>query len=339
MNDMTYEEFQEYIMKNTPQTLPTDYANADIRIDHIYKLGESYDALTVRKPGEEGSPALNVNQMYQAYQQGADLNSIMNRVADVYASYKNVGLSVNIADLSNYEMIKDKLFIRLSNADANREMLQGVPYMPVENLVITYHVAVSNPGDKELASFTVTNDLLKSYGITWEELHKQAMENSPRIMPPVLRTLHSALAEEMDMPAPNSYDSQMYILTNKLNINGAACLMYDHAMDEAAKVIGGDYIILPSSIHEVILLKDNGNQNYDQLKQMVRQINQMTVQPDEQLANTVYHYDAKAKKLESPEAYSARINQEQVQRSQSTTQSITYQKSDISVKHPIKMKF
>lgn len=340
MNDMNYNEFQNHILENIRRMLPPDYADAEISIDHVFKLGASYDALTIRKPGEEGSPALSVNQMFQAYQQGEDLNSILHQVSEVYSSFS--GLNLPISDVTDYEMIKDRLFIRLSNAETNREMLKDIPHTQVEDLAITYHVSVSNPGDKELASFTVNDALMKSYGITKEELHRQALNNSPKIMPPVLKTLHSALAEEMDIPAPNSIDPQIYLLTNKFGINGAACLMYDHAMEEASKIIGGDYIVLPSSIHEVLLIKDDGKRDYESLKHMVQEINRMSVKPEEQLAETVYHYDAKTNKLETPEEFIARVSQEQGPKLQPTTLSASHSidtQKPVSTIRSFKMKF
>ena len=153
------------------------------------------------------------------------------------------------------------------------------------------------------------------------------------------KTLYSALSEEMDMPAPNGYDMQMYIMTNRLGINGAASLMYDHAMEEASKVIGGDYVVLPSSIHEVILLRDDGNRNYDDLKQMVREINQATVKQDEQLGDSVYHYDAKTNTFETADAYTIRMSQEQNHQSQSfhSSQKINTQKTEVTA-HTFRMK-
>ena len=86
--------------------------------------------------------------------------------------------SLNWEASQNMRKQKDKLFIRVSSAEKNEEMLQNVPHQIRENLAITYHLFISID-DVGMGSTTITNDILKHYGISEEQLHADAMENSP----------------------------------------------------------------------------------------------------------------------------------------------------------------
>ena len=83
----------------------------------------------------------------------------------------------------------------------------------------------------------------------------------------------------------------MYVLTNDVKYYGAACILYDGVLKEFAESAGRDLYILPSSVHEVILLPDMGYEDVDMLKKMVCEVNDTQLSPDEVLSDTIYHYD------------------------------------------------
>lgn len=77
-------------------------------------------------------------------------------------------------------------------------------------------------------------------------------------------------------------------------------------MDQAAEKLGGDFYILPSSIHEILLVPDNGDKAADDLRDMVREVNATQVSPEEKLTDNVYHYDSKEHIFELAKKFEAR---------------------------------
>ena len=101
-------------------------------------------------------------------------------------------------------------------------------------------------------------------------------------------------------------NEMMYVATVPDKISGAGVIAYQNFMDEAAERLGGDFFILPSSLHEVLLVRDDGEVNYRDLKAMVEEVNAMQVSPEEKLTDNVYHYDSKEHVFELAEKFEAR---------------------------------
>lgn len=74
------------------------------------------------------------------------------------------------------------LFIRVNNLEDNAEYLKQIPHTIVEDMAITYHLVVSRD-EHGISSAPITNDILEKYGVSKEELHQTALENSAKIFP------------------------------------------------------------------------------------------------------------------------------------------------------------
>ncbi len=181
---------------------------------------------------------------------------------------------------SDFEDIKDKLFIRICGVGINEEDLSVLANTKINNLAIAYNVLIDKLTDNlPIKSIKITNELLDKYGVSKEELHKAAIQNSEKIFP-------AKYYKTNDLVPFN-------ILTNEIGCLGAAALFYPNQMEKIAASLGGNYFVLPSSIHEVLVLPDYGNLNYIELEQMVKEINKTTVDRKDQLSNDVYYYDSK----------------------------------------------
>lgn len=193
---------------------------------------------------------------------------------------------------SDFEHIKDKLFIRVYGVGINEEDFSFLPNTKINNLAITYSVLIDKvTEDSAIKSIKFTNELLDKYGVSKEELHKAAMENSEKIFP--------AKYYKMNDLVP------FKVLTNEMGCDGAAALFYPNQMEKIAASLGGNYFVLPSSIHEVLVLPDDGNTNYMELEQIVKEVNE-TLDRRDQLSNNVYYYDSKERIFSSAEEYEKR---------------------------------
>jgi hypothetical protein len=89
----------------------------------------------------------------------------------------------------------------------------------------------------------------------------------------------------------------MYVLTNYKGINGASCLLYPEILDQIGDKLNADFYILPSSIHELILIIDDGKMNPISLREMVCEVNQTQVAADEVLSDQVYYYSREKQRI------------------------------------------
>uniref|UniRef100_UPI003AB47B09 DUF5688 family protein n=1 Tax=Blautia sp. TaxID=1955243 RepID=UPI003AB47B09 len=184
---MNFNEFVNEVKDNIKLFLPRDYENAEVSTMECHKLNRAYTGLMVRKEGEMLTPTINLNRLYEAYkaQPGVTMETVCRKIADIVIE---APIQVDLKAILNYEDVKDKLFIRVSSAEANKEVLEIVPHQLKEDLAITYHVAVGKNQDG-LSSMLITNEMMKEYGVTQEQIHEDAMKSSPRVMVPEVSTM------------------------------------------------------------------------------------------------------------------------------------------------------
>ena len=298
----SFEAFQEYAESHIRDYLPEGSWKTEIQ--RVEKTGESYTALIARQEGQRAVPAINLDRAFREHQSGIPMHRLMREMADA------AQVRVPFGDLSwtaDYGKAREQLFIRVSSADRNPRIQNEVPCTRMEDLLITYHLRI--PGNEALnSSITVSNEMLNRYGILKETLHADAMENSMRILPPVIRPLDSVMQDiAPGMATPErSGPPEIMLVSNREMTYGAAAMFYPGVMEEVSREMGGNLFILPSSTEEVLVVRAEDPAEYRDLETMVRQINASEVQPSERLSDHVYHFDAESRSFERADAYCSR---------------------------------
>ena len=177
----------------------------------------------------------------------------------------------------------------------NRELLEQMPCIRFLDLAVIFYCLIA-VGEEGTASVAVKSEYRKVWDITLPQIYEQAKINTPKLLPYVLQTMLEVLGELCD-GMDTSGAVPMYVLTNQLRMNGAACILYPDVLRECSRKIGGDLLILPSSIHEVILMPDHGNGNRAELREMVEEINQTQLEAEEVLSGQVYRYERNTNKI------------------------------------------
>lgn len=151
----------------------------------------------------------------------------------------------------------------------------------------------------------IHNSHMKPWGVGKEELYRLARKNTRILLTPEIKTMKEIMCdilkghlEEMEMGEMidelldlDSQKSPLYVLSNKKQINGAGCILYDGCLKDFADSQESDIVILPSSTHEVILVPDDGNLDYGELQKTVGQINESEVPKEYVLLDSIYKYD------------------------------------------------
>ena len=306
---MDFEDFKKTLVEDIKNELEKR-GRTDMKVSsiHVEKLNESYDAAIVKEKDSHIGVNVNLNRLYDQYK--ADkitLSEAISRAADVAENGLKDTPQYDANSLTDYSQMKDKLSMEVVSAEKNAEMLGTIPHEEMEDMAVVYRLIL---GENESGRGTVlvTNNLMEHFGITKEQLHTDAMENAPEIRPAEVRGMTEIMNEMMSGfgPEMSIADEQMFVASVPDKINGAGVIAYPNFMEEAAQKLGGDFYILPSSIHEVLLVRDNGQTSAEELEQMVKEVNSTQVSPDEQLTDHVYHYDAKEHVFEMADRFEAR---------------------------------
>lgn len=206
-------------------------------------------------------------------------------------------------DFNDYGQVKSSLFVDVVGTERNQEMLSDAPHTNFEDLSMVYRIRFP-VGEDGFGSVLVSNSMLERFGVDKEQLHRDALENAPQIRPAAVRTMGSVLG--MPGGSAGDGDAQLYVVTTEDMYKGAAAIFYPGMMQACDRMLAQDYYILPSSVHEVLLLPDDGKVQAEELQRMVTEINGMVVEPHEQLTDSVYHYDSKERVFELGSKYEAR---------------------------------
>ena len=203
------------------------------------------------------------------------------------------GLAIGI------ENAEKKLFVKLSDLEANGDGLKDVPHRTFAgDLALTAHILLSNDSGTQ-ASVRVTYDVLKRLNMTEDELFDTAIENARSIKPMELMAIGSVLINMMgedavdDMLGTAEPAVPMIVANAADSLNGAAVMAYPDFMDKAASALGCDeFWIIPSSIHEVLLVP-SGTASGRDLTLMIQDVNGTQVAPEEVLSWHPYYCNGK----------------------------------------------
>lgn len=201
-----------------------------------------------------------------------------------------------------YGKLLDQLRIKLVPTEYNQDLLKKAAHVEMEDLSMMVY-AMAPQSDGSTKAILVTDAALDAMGIDREQFLHDAIRASERNYPAQMTPLSSFLFGYNEGPAAQIYVASMQDMTN-----GAGVIMYPDFMEKAAKELRGDFFILPSSVHEVLLLRDDSFFSLDHLKEIVHEVNRTEVAMEDLLSDNVYHFDALERKLEIGEKYQERIS-------------------------------
>ena len=268
----------------------------------IYKNNKTgYKALQIVKDGDNISPSIHMDVFYDMYVDGKDIREIAKSVIDYYNDHAD-GIDVDVEELYDYDKMSKKVIIRLINYEKNKEILEDCPYVMWNDLAISFRW-IADYQTAGIATALITNREFKSWDISLEELYYQAIENMQKLFPMCiddmeelyLQSIENELIRDrvrqelQELCAP---DFPMLVLSNSKKINGATSVLYPECLKHLSEQYDGGSYILPSSVHEMILIPNSADIPEDELKNMVRQANQTAVRDEDLLSYNVYSYDA-----------------------------------------------
>lgn len=282
--------------------------------------GVHLDGLMVMSAEANVSPTIYLNSYYDQYIHGRPLDEIVWEIFQLFKKAPQLG-KMDIDQFTDFATVKENIAIKLINYEANRELLEQVPHRRFLDLAEVYYFVIHN----ELlgnATILIRNEHLKLWQTTESTLHRIGMRNTLFLgweIRPMNVIIRDYLQEELDdylkekEPDRESepdrvqqlaeeiltdiYESDdegpLYVLSNRQRFFGASCILYTAKLQDFANLKDSDLYILPSSIHEVILIPQNVSPNYESLCRMVKEINDSEVDACDRLSDRVYKFNRK----------------------------------------------
>lgn len=254
--------------------------------------GVKLHGMSFSKEGCNASPTLYMENYYEEYLSGTDVCVIGDRLL---ASYREntPAVSLDMSFFEDFEYVRDRLYIKLINREKNLEFLKEVPHEDYLDLAMVPYVRMY---DKRIGSgiIMVRNEHVKQWGVDDKTVMSTAKANTHDHdgfnLKHILDVLKGLGNKTDDMTEMEHDALPMYVATNERMQNGAAVLAMKDKLKEFGRIIGDDYYIIPSSVHELILLGRAGTQNVSDIDGMIRQVNSTQLGEDEVLADHAYLY-------------------------------------------------
>lgn len=297
MEVTNFYEFRNRVKEEIMDYLP-ELGQAKVYLQEILKNnGINKHALQILRPGENCSPSIYLEPYYERYRKGEAWQDIMEAIASYY--WRNCDrMPIELREVLSFEAIQNQLMYRLVNYERNEQLLADAPHIRWQDLAITFRW-LAYRDEIGLASSLVTNELMEHWGISKKQLSDVAGKNMQEQFPPLcipmtemLKQLHydNKLSENV-----REEECPMYVLTNTQKLNGAGTILYPGVLEEFGKRHNSDFFLLPSSIHEMILIPAYHEIAVKDLQEIVQQTNQEVIAEGDYLSDQVYYYERQSK--------------------------------------------
>lgn len=236
-------------------------------------------------------PTIYLEIFMAAYEDGVPFSKIIDKILDVYQEEMPKG-DVSMEFFKEFDKVSDRICYRLIRRKGNEALLEEIPHVEFMDLAICFFYAYQG-GALGDGLIPIYNSHLEMWKVGTKELMTLAGVNTPRIYPAELRSMTDILKETAQIqviggPVP---ESNLDILTNDRRAQGAACILYPGMLERIATVKKRSFYIIPSSVHEVLILRDTGRENVEEIKKTIREVNSRFVAKEEILSDNLYYYD------------------------------------------------
>lgn len=293
---MEYANFIETIRKRAVKTAGED---GKVFINKVVKNnGKEMDGLVILENGYSIAPTIYLNDYYENYRCGADIDDIMNEILTIY--YRNRdAVCFNTEMFNDFESVKGSIVYKLINFEKNKELLREVPHKRFLDLAVVCYCIVKRLNNY-IATTMIKNDFLDKWGVSSDVLFDMAEKNTPELLSarisPITGFLNEISGNDI-YEVPDKDDVSMFVMTNETHVNGAACMLYTDVIDRLSKDLDKDLYILPSSVHELIIVPFDDNISGSDLAMIVKDINEKGVAAEEVLSDNVYEFMRSDKKI------------------------------------------
>lgn len=289
---MNYQKFVNIVKDEVTERFPQKEVEVVTvtKNNQISKVGLSFRNKT-RNETVEVAPTIYLEDLYYHYKNDMiGLNEVVNEICSYYSEAQKwvdeneyVGIR-----LDDYDSLKNRIVCFFVNKEMNKDTLKDIPYILYHDLAIIFKIAF-DVEKGEVTTTLIRNGHLNMWGITLEDIAAIALQNTEELFPGVLLSMNDVIKEMTGEDI--EVNDMMYVLSNRQRMNGAITILYSKCLEKIGNILKENFYLIPSSIHEMILIKESGVESIEYLNEMIKEVNASAVIPEEVLADRAYYYD------------------------------------------------
>lgn len=292
---MSFEEFTEDVLKEIRVKADGAFQvkKHAVTKNNNVKLTE----IAVVKEEADIGPCVYLDEFYREHESdGMRFDEIVDEVYQLIVKNEEEAPDFDISGFKRWEVVRENVYAKLINAEQNKELLEKIPHRNFMDLAVVYYAVARDHEQEEIGTILIYNGHMEMWGQEEENLYREAMINMRTDGEAALVSIENIIRrvlpnEDISLGlGGHQRDISMYILTNCRKRFGAAEILDKKTLRMIADEVGDRFIILPSSIHETIVLPPKDEKEYGMLKEMVREVNDTQVDIEERLSYHVYVY-------------------------------------------------
>ena len=295
---MKFQEFTKSVLKKIKERLGEGY---EAELQQVRKNNDVLlHGLTIHSEQSNIIPTIYLESFYELYKNDVSLDAIVTKIYNIYR--ENLPrTNINMNFFRDFDKVKDRIVYRLVHAERNKALLQDVPHIPFWDLAICFCYAFWS---EELGDgmILIHDNHMEEWNVNYSDLMQLAEVNTPRLFPVTFYGINEVLKQlHVDIDLSECGEEQLYVLTNRQKVNGASVILYPQTLSWVAEQLKSDFYILPSSIHEVLVLRTERFEALQSegmvLHEMIRDINFDQLSAEEVLSDYPYFYNRSKRTL------------------------------------------
>ena len=298
---LSFNEFVSYVKNNIEEFMPEAFRVKSIEVKEIRKNnGTLLHGICINEEDSNITPNIYLEGFYRKYEEGAYLPDLLNQIVKVRMDHDKSNINIDIFD--DYELVKKYIFPKIiGRVDWNLDYLSDKPHNHICDLAVVYYVDITEifGNDDGTAAVVINNNLVEKWKIGESDLLFQSFKNlegSERytsVFKGMSKVL-SCIAD--DIPGLDEIltesDELMFVLTNSISVNGASIILKEGVLRDIYEKMGL-IVMIPSSVHEWIIMRAVDVDSPEALRNMINEVNQSQVVENERLSDHPYIFNGK----------------------------------------------
>ena len=300
---MEISTFKVKVQKAVSEVLGQEYT---VELREVQKNnGVLLQGLMIRKGQDNVTPTIYLNSFWEAYEGGVTFADIIKKIISIYKE-DGIGRKIDVSFFQDFEKVKEKLC--LVNREKNREQLEKVPYIPILDLAICFYYAFDEAG-VDNGMIPIYRSHLDNWKVTDRDLLEIAVKNTPRLFPGETIPMEDVLGDTLqELPEEVRREFlrkvSMMILTNSRKTYGACSILYPGMLEQLAERYPGMALVgldfspnMLQVVHEFLLVPREREQDREELKKMIAEVNRTELPPEEVLSDHLYLYCSREREV------------------------------------------
>ena len=296
--------FQEFTQTVEAQVKELAGEQAEVSLSCIKKNnGVGLTAIHIREKGSNIYPTIYLDDYYAYFKDGMSMDEIVSDIMRLNKENKRKK-NFEVTDFSDLDKVRGRICFKLIHAQKNEELLQEIPHLRFLDLAIVFYCSVEME-EYGKGTILIHNSHLSLWNISKEEIVQIAKENTPKLLPCRIRSMESVLKEMMSealfaKEVAGADCLPLFVMTNSEGCFGASVILYPDVLADFAGYCNCNLMIIPSSVHEVLVVPAIGSMGAEDYNEMILDTNRNHVAKVDVLSDHVYYYDRKSGEITIP---------------------------------------